>query len=385
MLVAGGGGTGQNRAVVQVLDAVGDAPTNVQSDAPSVVERAMQTGSLDRDRQGLIAAIEEQLAKNDWWDTSVVATQVLLHRLVRSIAAAAPDFADNLDGALVADMQRSTPSGDVAWDEDVAEAVVRLATGSSDAVLNAGAEVVAAALADEPSTHATAAAITLGGEQASRKLPCTPVPATDVVPLITAGGSNSDRVLSTWLATQPLPDDVLEVLGATTFRQAAAPALSGWAAGTASGGVVKLYSAILDEEALDVRWLQALRVGADVSQELAELVGERMRAASAAPARERALHAAQALNLGSPRSRRAIAGAAQLLLTDGPNKAKSDVAIALIQALDGDYGGQKGALREASLAADAQGQISDRARKHFERLGLVNKKPRKLGPFTLPG
>lgn len=386
-LNAGGGGTGQGEALASLIRGIDDCAPQTQGDAPEIVRVIVGSGGLDDGAEAILDAARGKLSEAAWWETATDAgEQVVLHALLRAIAAAEDGLAVDLDALLAQDVSRADP-GAVSWDAEVVASVQRLACASSDTALKA-AEALASNAVDNgaPREQTIAARIEIAAELHRRDLSFIAVSAADVVTVTTSGEANADSVLAAWLATEPAGADVFVVLKALTgHRSAVAPALSTWAERCSSAARTDLFRKILGEAGIDARWLEAIRPSAADSPDLADFIAERMATATATPSRERLVTAARALNFEVARSRRAIATAATHLLSDQPNKSKSEVALQLVEILDGDYGQMKGALRGAALAADAQGLIADRQRKGFERVGLVNKKRKKWGRFTIPG
>jgi hypothetical protein len=385
-LTAGGGGTGQGEALASLILGLDDASPQTQGDAREVVGAIIGSGALDG-AEAIVDAARAKLSERQWWDSAAdTGEQVALHGLLRAIAAAEDGLAVDLDALLEEDLRRADHNA-VTWDAEVVASVQRLSCASSDMALQA-AETLATNAVDNgaPREQTTAARVEIAAELHRRNLPFAAIPAADVVAVTTSGEASADSVLAAWLATEPASSDVFVLLKALTrYRSAVAPALSMWAERSGSAARTELFREVLGEAGIDARWLEAIRPGVADSSELADFIADRMVTATAMPSRERLVVAARALNFEAPRSRRAIATSAVHLLSDQPNKSKSEIALQLIEILDGDYGQMKGALREAALRADAQGLIADRQRKTFERAGLVNKKPKKWGPFTIPG
>lgn len=388
-LAAGGGGTGQGDALANLIRFIDDASPQTQDEAPDIVRAIIASGSLDGDPNTILTAAREGLARTTWWSSpSQTIEQVTLHKLLRTITAVDDGLAADLDALLAEDINRASHEN-VTWDSDVSAAVERLACASSDTALKTAESLAAEAAENGTPAEAestVAARVAIAAELHRRNLPFSAIAATDVVTVATSGQANSDALVATWLATDPPAPEVHAVLSALPgYRTAAATPLGGWAERADSAGRVQLFRDILDQVDIDVRWLAAIRPNGAESSDLADLIAERMGAATATPARERLVVAARALNFGVPHARRAVAAATVKLLAEQPNKSKSEVALHLVEILDGDYGQMKGAIRDAAIAADAQHQIADRHRKGFESVGLVNKKPKKIGPFTIPG
>ena len=384
-LTHGGGGSGHSGALVTLIGQIGDGSPQTQAGVTETVRAIVNAGPFEPDTTAISDAAEEELAAAKWWEsTTDTAEQIALHRVVRAISTTNDELTSQLDALLAEDVQRANHE-EVAWDADVLTAVERLACASSEGALKVAEALAAEAVANgAPAGPTVATRLSIAEELHRRGLPFARIPVEDVIPIATGGEASADELVASWLGTDPLAEEVLAVIAALPgYRAGLARAVEDWSMRTDSDSRTDLFRKVLDNTAIDARWLHAVRLTDTDSPGLAELVAERMAVASAAPARERLVAAAAALNFDAPRTRRAIAGAAVKLLAEQPNKSKSEIALRLVETLNGDYGQMKTAIRGAAIDADAQGQMADKHRKGFERAGLVNKKPKKWGPFTI--
>lgn len=375
-LIESGEGSGQGDGILAVLTQVGEASPHAAASAQDVVTRIAMSGPLTPAAEDLAETVDGLLSETEWWLSAPAAAQhVVLHGVIRSAGAIDAELGTRFDELLVGDMSRANPS-EVTWDDTTADAVQCVAVSSSDATLAAAVTLVAIAPADGvlmPLT--TIARIALAAEQRRRGGTFELVPEADVAAMAVSGAAGVDEAVAAWLTLGPDGGAVASVIAAAGKRAHGplATAVSSWSRSTADGHREAAFLTILDEPTTDVDWLKAVDVSSDQSQSLAEEIATRV-AATAGPARDRVVSAARALKPTSLRARRALIGAAVQLLTDQPNKSKSENAAHLVELVAGEYAQMKTVLKDAIESANSSGQVGDRPRKIFEGLDLLKKK-----------
>lgn len=375
-LIESGEGSGQGDGLLAVLTKVGDASPHATASAQDVVTRIAMSGPLTAAAEDLVETVDGLLSRSEWWLSGPAATQrAVLHGVIRSARAIDAELGTRFDELLVGDMSRVNPA-EVTWDDATADAVRCVAVSSSDATLAAAVTLVAIAPTDGALTPSTTIArIALAAEQRRRGGTFELVPAADVTAMAASGAAGADGTVAAWLTLGPDGGAVASVIAATGGRAHGplANAVSSWARSTSDGHREAAFLTLLDDPTTDVEWLKAVDVSSDQSQSLAEEIATRV-AATAGPARDRVVSAARALKPTSLRARRALIGAAVQLLTDQPNKSKSENAAHLVELVGGEYAQMKTVLKDAIESANSSGQMGDRPRKIFEGLDLLKRK-----------